>query len=250
MPADDDSREKAGGHVGSFATTQWSVVLLARNGQSPQAREALEQLCRTYWYALYAYIRRRGHPHEDAQDLTQGFFARLLEKNWLADIEQQGGRFRSFLLTALNRFLAGEYDRAQAVKRGGGRKIFSLDQLPVQERYLHEPATEETPEKAFERHWALTVLDEALTRLRHETMAAGRAQQFELLNPFLSREEGQGGYFTIAALLGMSPGAVGVAVHRLRRRYRELVREGIANTLTAPTQVEDEVRYLFTVLRG
>jgi len=210
----------------------------------------MEQLCQTYWYPLYAYVRRRGHAGEDAQDLTQEFFTRLLEKNWLAEIEPEGGRFRAFLLTALNRFLANEYDRSRAAKRGGGRQIISLDQERAEERYLNEPTTAETPERIFERRWALAVLDQALSKLRDEACATGKSRPFALLNSFLSREADPGEYASVAGQLGVTAGAVGVAVHRLRQRYRELVRETIGNTLADATHIDEEMRHLFAALRG
>jgi RNA polymerase sigma-70 factor (ECF subfamily) len=232
-----------------FKTTQWSMVLTAANAGDGQA-VALEQLCCVYWYPIYAYIRWRGHGPADAQDLTQEFFARLLEKRWLEDIEPDAGRFRSFLLTAVNRFLANEHDRAQALKRGGGQQFFSLDQEAVETRYLLEPATEETPDKVFDRRWALTVLDQALRHLREETVAAGKARQMELLNPFLSRDAGPGEYAAVAAKLGTNAGAVGVAVHRLRQRYREIVREIVAGTLVNALEIDREMQDLFAALRG
>jgi len=232
-----------------FQTTHWSVVLAAGQSDSPRRTEALEKLCRAYWYPLYAYVRQRGHGPEDAQDLTQEFLARLLEKNWLADLDPHKGRFRSFLLTALNRFLINEYDRGQAAKRGGGRTFFSLDQAQAEGRYLHEPSTDETPERIFDRRWALAVLDQALAHLRAETSATGKSQQFELLNPFLSREAEAGEYTGVAEQLGLSVGAVGVAVHRLRQRYREVVREKVAQTLADAAQVDEEMRHLFAALR-
>jgi RNA polymerase sigma-70 factor (ECF subfamily) len=203
----------------AFATTHWSVVLSAGHESSPDAKDALEQLCRTYWYPLYAYIRRRGNGPEDAQDLTQGFFARLLEKQWLDGIEKNGSRFRSFLLSALNGYLADQYDRAVAAKRGGGQKLLSLDAAEGERRYLLEPATNETPEKIFDRRWALTVLDRALARLKEETAVAGKARHFELLDQFIPREPEAGEYAAMATDLGVSAGAIGVSVHRLRRRY-------------------------------
>jgi RNA polymerase sigma-70 factor (ECF subfamily) len=233
-----------------FVTTQWNVVLLASKADSPGSAEALQELCRAYWYPLYAYVRRRGHGPEDAQDLTQEFFARLLEKNWLAEIEPEGGRFRSFLLVALNRFLANEYDRARAAKRGGRHVLVPLQTGEEETRYLQEPATDETPEKVFERRWALAVLDAALKRLRDEMLATGKARQHELLSQFLSREAGPGDYAQVGAALGLSSGAVGVAVHRLRQRYRELVREEIGRTVSSPTQIGEELRHLFAALSG
>jgi RNA polymerase sigma factor (sigma-70 family) len=232
-----------------FTTTHWTVVLAA-GGATPAAQTAaLEQLCRTYWYPLYSYLRRRGNGPEDAQDLTQEFFARLLEKQWLEGVEKNGSRFRSFLLSALNAFLANEHDRATALKRGGGQKIFSLDAEQPERRYLQEPATNETPEKIFDQRWALTVLDHALARLKDETTAAGKAR-FDLLNPFLSREAVEGEYAAVAATLGVSAGAVGVSVHRLRQRYRECVRAEIADTLSDSSQVDMEMSVLFDALRG
>lgn len=228
-----------------FATTHWSVVLAAGRSGSPRQAEALEKLCRGYWYPLYAYIRRRGHGPEDAKDLTQEFLARLLEKNWLADVDPHTGRFRSFLLTTLSRFLLNDYDRSQAAKRGGGKILLSLDQEQAEGRYRHEPATDETPETIYQRRWALAVLDEALMHLREELNAAGKLLQFELLNPFLSREAEPGEYSRIAERLGLSVGAVAVAIHRLRQRYREVVREEVAHTLANAAQVEEEMCCLF-----
>lgn len=232
-----------------FVTTQWSLILGAgREGESQGA--ALEQLCRTYWYPLYVYIRRRGNGPEDAQDLTQGFFARLLEKQWLDGIQENGSRFRSFLLTALNGFLADQYDRATAAKRGGNQILLSLDAAEGERRYLMEPATNEMPEKIFDRRWALTVLERALTKLKEETAAAGKARQFDLLDRFLSREPGAGEYAATAVELGVSPGAVGVSVHRLRRRFRELMRAEVAETVADPAQVDTEMQELLAALRG
>ena len=232
-----------------FQTTHWSVVLIAAgHADSAKRAEALEKLCRAYWYPLYAYVRRRGNRPEDAQDLTQEFFARLLEKNWLGDIQPVGGLFRSFLLTALNRFLANQYAHNQTSKRGGGKQIISLNQEHAEELYLNEPAIDETPEKIFERRWALAVLEQALGRLRVETQKTGRSRQFELLNPFLSREAKEGEYAGVAAQLGISVGAVGVAVYRLRQRYRELVRVEIANTLVDPSGIDEEMHHLFAAL--
>ncbi len=236
--------------AGQFTTTHWTVVLAAARSDPQKQAAALEQLCRAYWYPLYSYIRRRGNNPEEAQDLTQEFFARLLEKHWLAGVEKNGSRFRSFLLTALNGFLANEYDRATAAKRGGGRPVFSLDAEQAEHRYVLEPSTNETPERIFDRRWALTVLDQALARLRAETLATGRTRHFELMNPFLSREPAAGEYAGVAAELGVSAGAVAVSVHRLRQRYRELVRAEIADTVADPRQIDPEMDELFAALRG
>lgn len=235
---------------GWFTTTHWSVVLAAGGKDAAQSLEALESLCSAYWYPLYAYVRRRGHGPADAQDLTQEFFARLLEKNWLADLEPEGGRFRSFLLTAMNRFLANEYDRSRSLKRGGGRVPVSLDRDETEGRYACEPATDETPERIFEKGWALTVLDQALARLGQELEADGKGRYFERLSPFLSREADPGEYAKIGGQWGMSAGAVGVAVHRLRQRYRESVRQEIARTVADPAQVDAEMRHLLEALQG
>src|SRR5579859_3033765 len=225
----------AGAGERRFAITRWSVVLRASRPGTPEADEALELLCRTYWYPVYAYVRSRGHGPEDAQDLVQEFFARLLEKNWLAEIEPGGGKFRSFLLTAMKRFLVNDYDHRRALKRGGGRTILSLNEEQSEGHYLREPATQETPESIFERRWALAVLDQALAALRMETTNAGKAKEFELLGQFLSREAETGEYALIAGQLRMSPNSVAVAVHRLRQRYREVLRECVANTLAEPS---------------
>ncbi len=234
---------------GQFTTTHWTVVLAAAESDPGKQLAALEQLCRTYWYPLYSYIRRRGKNPEEAQDLTQEFFARLMEKQWLAGVEKDGHRFRSFLLAILNGFLANEYRFATAAKRGGGQAVFSLDAEQAEDRYAREPATNETPEKIFDRRWALTVLDRALDRLKDEMLVSGKVRQFNLLNPFLSRDPADGEYARIAAELGVSPGAVGVSVHRLRERYRSLVRVEIASTVADPQQVDLEMEELFAALR-
>lgn len=233
-----------------FATTRWSVVLAAGQSGSEAQAAALENLCRVYWYPLYAYIRRRGHSPEDAQDLTQEFFLRLVEKQWLSRVTQEGSRFRSYMLTMVKGFLANAYDRANALKRGGGQVIVPLDAHEAEERFAHEPATLETPEHVFERRWALAVLDEALKRLREAAEAAGRLTHFERLHPFLSREPEAGEYERLGAELGMTTGALGVAVHRLRHRYREVLRETIADTLADPGQIDAEMRHVFIALQG
>lgn len=237
------------GDAGRFELTRWSLVLRASRPGTPEADEALEVLCRTYWYPVYAYVRNRGHGPEDAQDLVQEFFARLLEKNWLAEIEPGGGKFRSFLLTAVKRFLANDYDYRRAQKRGGGRTILSLDEEQSEGRYVSEPATQDTPERIFERRWALAVLDQALAALRLEIASAGKTKEFELLGQFLSREAEPGEYAQVAAQLGMSANAVAVGVHRLRQRYREVLRECVANTLQEPGQVDEEIRQLLCLLQ-
>ncbi len=207
----------------------------------------MAELCRIYWYPLYAFIRHRGHAAHDAEDLTQEFFARLLDKHFLASADREKGRFRTFLLMAVKRFLANEYDAAQARKRGGGQRIVPFEGLQPEARYHQEPADNLTPERLFEQQWALTLLDQVLARLQAEMTAGGKAALFESLKGHLagSREES---YAATAARLGMNEGAVKVAVHRLRRRYRELLHDEIAHTVATPEEIEDEIRYLFTCL--
>jgi RNA polymerase sigma-70 factor (ECF subfamily) len=231
-----------------FCTTRWNLVLLAGQGGSPQAEEALEKLCRTYWYPLYAFVRRKGHNAEDAQDLTQAFFAHLLEKNYLARANPDKGRFRSFLLTGLNHFLVNEWARARAEKRGGGHVPISLDAATAETWYGREPATDTTPEKIYEKRWALALLEQAVARLGEEQKAEGKARQFELLKPFLSAEATLVDYDRVARELGTSRDAVKMAVSRLRKRYRALVHEEVAHTVANPGEVEEELRWLFKVL--
>ncbi len=233
---------------GQFATTHWSLVVAARDRAAPEARDALAALCGLYWYPLYAFVRRQGHPADQAQDLTQGFFARLLEPDFFKAVDRSRGKFRSFLLAACKHYLANERDRARAVKRGGGRPVLSLDFAGADQRYHHEPAHQLTPERLFERRWALTLLDQVLTRLRQEFDEAGKAAVFQTLKGVLTGESGKVPYHDLAARLALSEGAVKVAVHRLRRRYRELLREEIARTLDDPGLVEEEIRDLFAAL--
>jgi RNA polymerase sigma factor (sigma-70 family) len=228
-----------------FATTHWSVVLAARDGVSPQAAQALERLCRTYWFPLYAHVRRQGHRAPDAQDLVQGFFARLLQGNFLENVGPQKGKFRSFMLAALNHFLSDEWDKARAQKRGGGQTLISLDDRSAEELYLAEPDSNLTAERMFEQRWALTMLAQALARLREEFAAAGKTREFDHLKIFLSTPTGEGGYDAIAAELGMPVATVGVKVHRLRQRYGELIRTEIAHTVASPADVEVEMTHLF-----
>ncbi len=239
---------EAGGRPPVFVTTHWSVVLSARKKGSPESGAALETLCRTYWYPLYAYVRRQGHSPPDAQDLTQEFFARLLQKDYLKAAAREKGRFRTFLIVALKRFLANEWDRVRAQKRGGGQPLLSLDTELAEQRYRIEPAAEATADKVFERRWALTLLDRTMSRLREEFTGAGKASEFERLKVFLTAARGEISYAEIAAALGMSDNAARVAVHRLRRRFRELFREEIAHTVSRPEEIEEEVRYLMSVL--
>ena len=232
-----------------FATTHWTVVLGAGEGSSAGARLALEQLCQTYWYPLYAYARRRGHGPHDAEDLVQGFFARLIEKQVLKGLERGAGRFRSFLLTCFNHFVGDEQDRAGRLKRGGGQEIISLDAELAEGRYQLEPADLQDPEKIFERRWALTVLETVLARLKAELESAGKGQLFEQLQALVVGEPGAARQAEVAARLGLSEGAVSVTLHRLRQRYRRLLREEIAQTVQQVEEVDEEMRHLLASLR-
>jgi RNA polymerase sigma factor (sigma-70 family) len=231
-----------------FATTHWTVVLAAGRRDTTRARAALEKLCRTYWYPLYAYVRRRGHSAHDAQDLTQAFFARLLERHWVGDADQELGRFRTFLLTAMSRFLANEWDKQSAQKRGGHMIHVPVQLDTAETRYGHEPADNSTPEQCYERRWALTLLDTVLQRLRAEYDREGKKDLFAALGDTLVGSRESQPYASLAKQLNMNEGAVKVAVHRLRKRYRQLLREEIAQTAASPEDVDEELRHLFAVL--
>ena len=231
-----------------FVTTRWSVVIAARDKASPASREALEVLCRGYWYPLYAFVRRLGHSAHDAQDLTQEFFSRLLQKHWLDAAAQDRGRFRTFLIVAMKRFLANEWDRTRAAKRGGGQTCVPLDTEFAEARYAQEPAASIAADFLYERRWALTLLDQAMAALRSEYERDGRGVDFGILKEFLIAERGAIPYAEIASRLGNSEGAARVAVHRLRKRFREVFRETIAETVTNPGDVEAEVRYVVEIL--
>jgi len=231
-----------------FAATRWSVVLSARDQRSPQSSEALETLCRNYWYPLYAYVRRQGRNPHDAEDLTQAFFARLLERNYLADVDQSKGKFRSFLVAALKHFLANEWDRANAQKRGGGTTVISIDRDAAENTYRFEPADGLSADKIFERRWAMTLLDRTLQRLAAEYESEGKMQLYEELKSTINGDQGGTAYATIAKRLGSSEGAIKVAAHRLRRRYREVLRLEIAETVNTREEVEEELMHLFSVL--
>jgi len=237
------------GHA-AFVTTHWSVVLAARRSDTTRAQAALARLCQAYWYPLYAYVRRRGYQAPDAQDLTQEFFARLLRQNWLAQADRERGRFRTFLLAALSHFLANEWDKARAQKRGGAVEMVPLQLDSAETRYGQEPADPLTPEQCFERRWALALLDEVLNRLRAEHVAAGTIAMFDALKPCLVGDRQAQPYAALATKLGMTEGAVKVAVHRLRQRYRQSLQEEIANTVASPGEVDEEMHHLFAVLAG
>ena len=231
----------------AFLTTRWSMVLSA---QDRVTGDALETLCRQYWPPLYAYLRHRGHSAHDAQDLTQAFFARLLEKEWLAVVEQEKGRFRSFLLMALKRFLANELDRAHTLKRGGGMEFISLDAEVAESFYVAGHVATLPPDSLYERRWAFTVLEMVMRRLREEHEAAGRQAEYESLRPWLTAERGDVPYDDLAAALGMTPASARSAVHRLRKRFREMFREEVAGTVADPADVEDEMRAVVAALGG
>jgi RNA polymerase sigma-70 factor (ECF subfamily) len=234
---------------GGFAATRWTLVLsAARASETPRAAAALAELCAIYWYPLYAYVRRRNFDVHEAEDLTQEFFARLLEKNYLADVDRRKGKFRAFLLAALKHFLANQWRRTHAQKRGGTRIILSLDANTAESRYRLEPSHDLTPERLFERQWALTVLDRVLAGLQADWTAHGKEALFDRLKPFLTAQQHSAGYAQVAAELGMTEGAVKTAVHRLRRRYRELLRAEIAQTVAGPEEIDDEIRYLLSCL--
>ena len=215
---------------------------------TPAADVALEELCRTYWYPLYAYVRRHGHSREDAEDLTQSFFARFLQKNYLEKLRCEHGKFRAFLIASLKHFLANEWDRSQRQKRGSGVPPLSLDWQDSDARYQIDPADNLSPDKIYDRAWAVTVLEQVITRLRDESAADGKARQYEQLKGFLMVGKSDIPYAKAAAALELTEGAVRVAVHRLRQRYRELLREEIAQTLSDPAQVEEEMQALFSAL--
>jgi RNA polymerase sigma factor (sigma-70 family) len=235
-------------HDSSFATTRWSIVLSAGQRVSPAAQQALAELCQRYWYPLYAYVRRRVAHAEEAQDFTQEFFARLLEKNVLAAAHPERGRFRSFLLTACQNFLANEWQRGQALKRGGGRIPLSLDFAAGDSRYHREPVHRWTPQRLYERQWTLALLERVLDRLRAEHAHAGKQSLFEQLKPFLAGTPPGTSQAQAARSIGMTEGAFKVALHRLRGRYRELLRDEAAQTLDDGGDIDDELRALFDTL--
>jgi RNA polymerase sigma factor (sigma-70 family) len=231
---------------GVFVTTHWSLVARAAEADPAQSEAALEELCRTYWYPLYAYIRRLGRSPQDAEDLTQSFFARLLEKKYLADAEPEKGKFRTFLLTALKRFLANEWDREHAQKRGGFQTVLSIDQAAAESRWASEPGHDAAPDVLFERQWARILLDLVLHRLEQEYAQTGRAALFVQLRPCLARGSSAHPYAEIASGLGVTEAAVKMAVQRLRARYRQILQEEIRKTVLLPEEVDAEIRHLFT----
>jgi len=231
-----------------FDTTRWSVVLAARAQTGEVARQALGWLCEAYWYPVYAFVRRQGNAPDDAADLTQGYFARLLEKDYLADVRPELGRFRSFLLKSVQHFLSNERDRERALKRGGGKAPISLDGLDPERRLNLEPRDDSTPETEFERLWAVALLERTMERVAGEAAAKGRSQQFDLLKSCLTDTGSGPSYHDLSRQLKVGESAVKVAVHRLRRRFGELLRAEIAETVADPSEVDDEIRHLFAVL--
>ena len=255
MSADDD--EAPAGRIGSrtqggavaFTTTHWSVVLAAQ-GRSPGADEALEKLCRTYWWPLYGFVRRNGYTPEEAQDLTQGFFALLLERRDLDVVRREKGRLRSYLLVSLKNFLAKARRRELTLRRGEGRALVSLDELLERERADLEPADTSSADRIYERRWALTLLEQVLARLESEYRSTGNATLFDRLKEFLSDEPGRPSQAEVARELGMTENAVKQAFHRLRQRYRQLLHDEIAQTVAVPGDVEDELRHFISVLQA
>ena len=237
-------------HAGAsqFTATHWSIVLAASEPGSSECSAALETLCRSYWYPLYAYIRRRGHLPHDAQDLTQAFFARLLEQDYLRAVDRRKGKFRSFLLAALEHFLANEWRRVNTQKRGRGTSFISLDDDSAEQQYRQVASSALPPEKVFEQQWAMTLLDQTVARLRQEFVAAGKGALFDELKISLTGEKRTGGYAELAVKLQTTEAALKMAVSRMRQRYGELLRAEIANTVSGPEEVEEELRALFAAL--
>jgi DNA-directed RNA polymerase specialized sigma24 family protein len=233
-----------------FATTHWSVVLQTSDSESPQSMVALEKLCRTYWHPLFAFIRRKGHSEEDAKDLTQQFFARLLERRDFRTVDARKGKFRTFLLAALTHFLSNERDRTMAAKRGGGRTILSLDEMNVEQLSRSEPASDVSPDKLFDRRWAMTLLAEAVAKLRGEMDTGDKLGVFEELKSFLTSDAPDGEYAKVAERLGCAKQSIALQVFRMRQRYRELVRAEVAHTVSSPTEVDEEMRHLMAALLG
>ena len=233
----------------TFVTTHWSVVLSAAHSDTTHAHDALAKLCQTYWHPLYAYVRRRGYSPEDAEDLTQGFFAALLQRKAVSSVSQDKGRFRSFLLASLNHFLSDEWDKARAQKRGAG-KVISLDTQTAETWLNQVPAKGITPEKAFELRWAITLLEQVYRTLEEEHQQQGKGKLFDALRGTLAGPGNSAPYAELAQHVGLNEAAVKVAVHRLRQRYRALLREAITQTVASEAEVEEELRYLLRIVAG
>ena len=244
-----DRTDELGAPRQQFPATRWSVVLAARQNDRGRAAAALDELCRAYWFPIYVYVRRCGYPPADAEDLTQGYFAALIERNYFAQADSDKGKLRSFLLTTLKHFMADEWSKAGALKRGYGKTIISIDAAQAEERYGFEPADEASPDKLYEKRWALTVLDNVLNALRGDYARSGQGKLFDTLQPFIAWNSGNDAYRDVAATLGMKETAVRVAIFRLRRRYGDLLRAQIANTVASPDDIPAELDYLFSLLR-
>jgi len=242
-------RQAVPGGVATFATTHWSALLTAGGSDRDKAREALEQLCNAYWYPLYVFARRQGYDAAESEDLTQEFFTRLLQRNDLAEVSPERGRFRSFLLGSFKHLLANEFHRRKTEKRGGLATLVSLEREELETRYRLEPADPVTPEVLFERRWAMTVLERAVERVREEYAVSEKADLFEELKGFLSNQKSLP-HAAISSKYGISVGAVGVTIHRLRKRYAEVLREEISYTVSTPEEIDDEVRLLIAAVGG
>lgn len=243
-----DSKAPPPHATGQFTTTRWSVVLAAQDDATAEAEAALAELCKAYWYPLYAFIRRRGYDSHDAQDLTQEFFYRLLDRNYLSAVDHRKGRFRSFLLAALEHFLANEWRRSQTQKRGGGKPIISIDDT-AEERYMQEPSTELSPERIYEQRWALAFLDRVIRQLRQEFVSAGKESTFDAIKIFLTGERNCESHLALASRLGTTEAALKMSISRLRQRYGELLRAEIANLVARPEDIDDELRALLNALQ-
>jgi RNA polymerase sigma-70 factor (ECF subfamily) len=250
MAANGSEAESVARTAAQFATTHWSLVLAAGDSASPDSTEALESLCRMYWFPLYALVRRTGRSPEDAEDLVQGFFAYVLEKHVVDKARQEVGRFRSFLLATFRHYLSQEHKRKQAQKRGGDRTLVSLDVSRAEQWLIAEPSTILSPDILYERHWAATVVNEALELLRQEYETEGKRRLFDAIHPYLQGERGQRSYAELGATLGLSESAVKSSVFRLRRRSRELLRAVVARTVSDPREVDEELRQLMAILSG
>jgi DNA-directed RNA polymerase specialized sigma24 family protein len=238
-----------GAQASNFPTTSWSLVVAAAANLTPDSRASLATLCKVYWPPIYTFIRRNGYDIDQAQDLTQAFFAAMLEKNYLGDADRERGRFRTFLLTAVKHFLANEWDRAHALKRGGGQIAIPINPVEAETWYMPEAVEERTPESLFERRWALSLLGQVMAKLRVEFAGMGKAEYFDKLSPLLDGEPASQSYETLAAELGASAGALRVSVYRMRRGYRDLLRAEIAETVSTPAEINDEIRFLLAALR-
>jgi len=249
MPGD-DTQDFPGLDARHFVTTPWTQVMQAGEQNAPGAREALEHLCRLYWYPLYAHVRHTVRDPHDAEDLTQEFFRLLIEKNYLGAADRQRGKFRSFLLVAVKRFLINSHKHATRLKRGGGQELLSLDVDLAESRFQADLVTGLSPEQIFDRRWAQAILDQTTARLKQEFAANGKETLFDALSGFLAEESRFGDYAEVAKRLKMTASTVAVAVHRLRHRYRQLLREAVRPTVAQPEEVESEVKYLVASLRS